>query len=260
MIATFLEDLKDHRRYQGQRYKLEYIILFSIMAFLSNAKSYRDISRFIKVHFDLLKHYFGLRWERPPGYTTVRNIILGLDGEELEACFRAYTQSLMGRESGDKIATIAFDGKTLCGSYDNFQDKRAMQVLSMFRTENKLILAHEVIDQKTNEIPMVQKLLEDIQLEGYYYTMDALHCQKKTFEIAEEKDKGLIVQLKENQKELLENCQDLIRFTQPREQYGQQNSEHGRIEDRMLTAYQNKDNFIEDEPVAGTGKNHLPGR
>ena len=71
--------------------------------------------------------------------------------------------------------------------------------------------------------------------------------KKKTFEIAEQKGKGLIVQLKENQKELLENCQDLIRFTQPREQYGQQNAEHGRIEDRMLRAYQNKDNFIEDE-------------
>lgn len=179
MIATFLEDLKDHRRTQGQRYKLEHIILFSIMAFLSNAKSYRDISRFIKAHFDVLKEYFGLTWKKPPGYTTVRNIILGVDSEELEACFRGYTQSISQIASVNKIATISFDGKTLRGSYDHFQDKRAMQILSMFRTEDKLIFAHEVIDQKTNEIPMVQKLLEDIDLEGYYYTMDALHCQKK---------------------------------------------------------------------------------
>ena len=179
MIITFLEDLKDHRRTQGQRYKLEHIILFSIMAFLSNAKSYRDISRFIKSHFEVLKEHFGLSWKKPPGYTTVRNIILGLDSEELEACFRGYTQSISQIASVNKIATISFDGKTLRGSYDHFQDKRAMQLLSMFRTEDKLILAHEVIDQKTNEIPMVQKLLEDIGLEGYYYTMDALHCQKK---------------------------------------------------------------------------------
>jgi len=69
-------------------------------------------------------------------------------------------------------------GKPSGGVYDHFQDKRAVQLLSMFRTKDKLILAHEVIDQKTNEIPMVQKLLERIELEGYYYTMDALHCQK----------------------------------------------------------------------------------
>jgi hypothetical protein len=69
---------------------------------------------------------------------------------------------------------------------------------------------------------------------------------KKTFEIAEEKDKSLMVQLKENQKELLSNCEGLARFTQPAGQYAEQNAEHGRIEKRKLTAYPNKDDFIED--------------
>lgn len=157
MIATFLENLKDHKRSQGQRYKLDYIIRFSIMAFISNAKYYRNISRFIKSHFELLMHYFDLKWNRSPDYTTVRNIIMVVESEELEACFMVYTQSLMEGERAreNKIATIAFDGKTLRGSYDHFQDHRAVQVLSMFRTEDKLILAHEVINQKTNEIPMV---------------------------------------------------------------------------------------------------------
>jgi predicted transposase YbfD/YdcC len=70
---------------------------------------------------------------------------------------------------------------------------------------------------------------------------------KKTFEIAEEKDKLLIVQLKENQKELLQNCEDLSRFTQPEGQYGEENVGHGRIEKRKLTAYPNKDGFIEGQ-------------
>jgi hypothetical protein len=57
----------------------------------------------------------------------------------------------------------------------------------------------------------------------------------------------LIVQLKENQKELLENCEDLARFTQPIGQYEEENMEHGRIERRKLTAYTNKDDFIEGQ-------------
>ena len=57
----------------------------------------------------------------------------------------------------------------------------------------------------------------------------------------------MIVQLKENQKELLANCEDLARFTQPAGQYGEENLEHGRIEKRKLTAYPNKDGFIEDQ-------------
>ncbi|MFV0268739.1 MAG: hypothetical protein ACK5HT_16560 [Draconibacterium sp.] len=39
MLITFLDDLKDHRRSQGQRYELRFIILFSVMAILSNARN-----------------------------------------------------------------------------------------------------------------------------------------------------------------------------------------------------------------------------
>lgn len=70
---------------------------------------------------------------------------------------------------------------------------------------------------------------------------------KKTFEIAEAKDKLLIVQLNENQQELLQNCEDLARFTQPAGQYGEENVGHGRIEKRKLTAYSNKGDFIEGQ-------------
>lgn len=61
MISTFPEGPKDHRRLQWQGYKSSHIILFSIMAFLSNVRSYRNISCFIKIHFfEVLKEYFGL--------------------------------------------------------------------------------------------------------------------------------------------------------------------------------------------------------
>ena len=57
------------------------------MALLSNSKSYRDISRYITLHFTVLKHDFSLKWKRSPSYTTVRNILQGIDGNELEASF-----------------------------------------------------------------------------------------------------------------------------------------------------------------------------
>ena len=187
MIITFLDDLKDHRRAQGQRYQLKYVILFSIMALLSNAKSYRDIERFIKNHFPVLKKEFRLKWKKSPGYTTVRNIIQAVDKAELEAAFRVYTQSLLDNRSESFIG-VAIDGKVLRGSYDHFNDKKATQILSFFDTQSDLILAHESIDAKTNEIPVAQSLIPKLGLEGVVYTLDALHCQKGTFEIAEGKD------------------------------------------------------------------------
>jgi len=148
------------------------------MAILSNAKSYRQISRFISIHWEILKKEFSLKWKRPPAYTTVRNIIQGVDPKEIEACFRAYTQSLT--DDIDRIEIgVAVDGKMLRGSFDHFEDKKAIQVLSFFETSGGLILAHEVINEKTNEIPVFQKLIKELDLENVVYTLDALHCQKK---------------------------------------------------------------------------------
>ncbi len=178
MISTFLDDLKDHRRSQGRRYELNFIVLFSIMAILSNAKSYRQIASFIETHYNLLKSQFSLRWLKPPAYTTIRNIIKGVDQQEIEACFRAYSQSLIDDRCSEMIS-IAVDGKVLRGSFNNFEDKSAIQILSFFDTEREIILAHQKIDEKTNEIPVFQELLKDLEIENVIYTLDALHCQKK---------------------------------------------------------------------------------
>lgn len=56
----------------------------------------------------------------------------------------------------------------------------------------------------------------------------------------------MIVQLKENQKELLSNCKDLVRFTKPLQQHEQTNAERNRLEKRVLTAYAIDKDFIED--------------
>jgi len=179
MISTFPDDMKDHRCAQGLRYELKHIILFSIMAILSNAKSYRQIASFIKVHYKTLDKDFCLAWKRPPSYSTIRNIIQGTDRDELESCFRSYSQSLAKQGNSNAETSIAVDGKVLRGSYDHFGDKIAIQILSFFETCQKLIMTHEVIEEKTNEIPVFQRLINELQFEGIVYTLDALHCQKK---------------------------------------------------------------------------------
>ncbi|NOX46572.1 MAG: transposase family protein, partial [Chlorobi bacterium] len=153
-------DLQDHRRAQGRRYELKFVLLFSIMAILSNAKSYRQISSFIKMHFKTLKIEFGLDWKKHQAYTTVRNIIQGTDPKGPEACFRAHAQSLADMGTTGTGLCVAVDGKVLSGSFDNFEDKKAVQVLSFFETGQGLILAYEKIEEKTNEIPVSSQLAQ----------------------------------------------------------------------------------------------------
>ena len=66
------------------------------------------------------------------------------------------------------------------GSFDHFEDQSAIQVLSAFLSKGSIILGHEEIENhKTNEIPMAQKLIKVLKVEGFLFTFDALHCQKK---------------------------------------------------------------------------------
>jgi len=221
MLTTFLMNIKDFRRPQAQKYKLHDVILFSIIAILCNAKSYRDIHRFIKVHFEDLTKDFSLLWVRPPAYTTIRNIIKGIDTLELEAAFRAYTQSLVNYYKNDEQwVQIAIDGKTLCKSFDHFNDKKALQKLMFFDVNEKLILGHIPISDKTNEIPAVQSLLEKLELT--------------------------------NQKLLLQDVESLSQSLSPCDTYvAKAEAGHGRIAKRTTKVYhQQIGEFILDEQWA----------
>ncbi len=177
MLKSFLFEIKDHRRKQGMRYQQGHILLFTIFAILSGATSYRKVCQFIKAHYDELNEIFALNWKRMPAYTTIRDLIQGTSATELEQSFRKYSASLAELEG--KNAFVGYDGKVLRGSFDHFNDQKAIQVLSAFAADEQIILGHEEIDVKTNEIPMAQLLMEKLGLTGCVFTFDALHCQKK---------------------------------------------------------------------------------
>ncbi|MCP4363015.1 MAG: hypothetical protein GY796_33840, partial [Chloroflexi bacterium] len=65
-------------------------------------------------------------------------------------------------ELDGKKAFIGYDGKVIRGSFDHFNDQKAIQVLSAFAVDEQIILGHEEIETKTNEIPTAQGLMEKL--------------------------------------------------------------------------------------------------
>ena len=180
MLLDCLSKVADPRRRQGRRYQLEYILMFSVLAMLCGATSYRKIQRFMNAHRERLNEWFGLAWKRAPAHTSIRSILQALDVQALEQAFRAHSQQLLdSRADPDTPPAVAMDGKVLRGSFDRFQDQKAAQMLSAFCQSEHLILGHLPVSTKTNEIPVAQQLIEELGLEGCLYTFDALHCQKK---------------------------------------------------------------------------------
>ena len=209
-----LATIPDPRRAEGKLYQLPHVLLFSIFAIVSGANSYRGIRTFIKVHRPQLNRAFKIRWKRPPAHTAIRYILQGLSPADVENVFRQHAADLNHAGSGLGMHVVAFDGKALKGSFDNFNDVKAKQVLSAFAVNTALVLAHIEIDEKSNEIPAVQKLLEELDVAGHIVTCDAMHCQKKPSK-PPPPNAHLIVQLKDNQLTLRQKVEAACNTTMP---------------------------------------------
>jgi DDE_Tnp_1-associated len=99
-LASCLADIPDRRRAEGKMYGQVGVILFSIIAMLSGARSYRQIHTLIDRRLAILNAAFpqaALR--RSPASTSVRGILQRLDPAELEQAFRRrHTRKATARE------------------------------------------------------------------------------------------------------------------------------------------------------------------
>ena len=89
-LLAMLGGIADPRRAEGKLYGLPHVFLFSILAVMAGANSYRAIHSFIDVHLHRLKETFELNWRRAPAYTTVRGILQGLAAADVEKVFRLH--------------------------------------------------------------------------------------------------------------------------------------------------------------------------
>src|SRR3712207_9401740 len=83
-LLAALSEIPDPRRPQGRRYPLAHLLLFSVLAVLAGATSYRGILTFVGVHRERLNATFGTRLRRAPAVNTLRDLFLALDPADLD--------------------------------------------------------------------------------------------------------------------------------------------------------------------------------
>jgi predicted transposase YbfD/YdcC len=135
----------------------------------------------------------------------------------------------------------------LRGSASRLDDMAARHIVSAFDQYGLIVLGHVEVAEKSNEIPAAQDLIESLGLEGRVFTMDALHCQKKTLALAREKGADVLVQVKGNQPTLLAACEGLASYCAAAQCNVQHKRAHGRIETRIVRIWSVPENWLEDD-------------
>jgi predicted transposase YbfD/YdcC len=100
---------------------------------------------------------------------------------------------------------VAIDGKTARATLDRAKGKNPLHVVSAWAMENRLLLGQEVVDDKSNEITAIPKLLEVLELTGAIVTIDAMGCQKEIAAKIRDKGADYVLAVKGNQDHLEED-------------------------------------------------------
>ena len=99
-LLDALSVIPDPRRAQGRRFPLPYLLLFSVLAVLSGAKSFTHIVIFMRERREVLNQVFGSEFKSAPSINTVRLLLHAIGGEPLEATVRGYKVKVSYRSLG----------------------------------------------------------------------------------------------------------------------------------------------------------------
>ncbi len=228
-----LSDLSDLRRSQGRRHKIELVIMIVFLAIMNCYDNYHAIDDFIKKNRKELIKSFKPEKDRLPSLATVRRVMMLVDFEELCNIFEKWTKCNIKIENKE---WISLDGKAISGTFPEEMHK-FVNLVSMFSHKKKMVFSVGKVDKKSNEIPLVQKLIEDFNEENIVYRMDALHCQKKTVKIILKKKSFYVLDVKANQKTLLKKVKFIAGHLPILSSHTSEEKNRGRRETRKVTTY-----------------------
>lgn len=192
-----LKTIKDVRRGQAQQHKIDVVLMITIMATMSGYQGYRAIGDFAKRYKKQIVKYLELEKGRVPAYATVRRVIQEVDHKKFGDIFTKWMQHYMIKS---KTQWIAVDGKAIKGTKQKEEDKKLAHLVSFFSSDSREILMARKTADKSNEIPLVQEMMQEFPLKDMIITLDALHCQTKTLKAIKDSGNDYVVQVKENQK------------------------------------------------------------
>jgi predicted transposase YbfD/YdcC len=204
-LLTYFKSLSDPRVERSQDHPLLSIVGIALCATLGGADDWVAVERFGNAKSDWLGRFLDLT-NGVPSHDTFGRVFARLDPTQFEACFRDWVAGVVSRLPG----LVAIDGKTLRGSRDKASGRKALHLVSAWATEARLTLGLVAVDDKSNEIKAIPKLLQILDLEGALVSIDAMGCQKDIAEQVRDQKADYLLAVKENQGRLYQDLEALF--------------------------------------------------
>ena len=171
-IKKHFASLTDPRR-RKVTYPLINIVTIALCAVIAGADDFVTIAAWGRHKRAWLARFLDLSGGIP-SHDRFNAVFKAIKPAEFERCLLSWVTSLHEVTAGQ---LVAIDGKTLRQSFDKADAKSAIHMVSAWATANHISLGQVVVDQKSNEITAIPKLLELLDVSGCLVTIDAMGCQ-----------------------------------------------------------------------------------
>ena len=122
-----------------------------------------------------IKKLLGVEFIRTPSRSAVAEILAEVNYLELEKVFRIWIQGKVDKTND--LQQLAVDGKVMNGSSINAN--KSTEVLNAVLANSGIILAHKKIADKSNEVPALRELIDELD-DNFIYTFDAMNTKKNS--------------------------------------------------------------------------------
>jgi predicted transposase YbfD/YdcC len=197
--------LTDPRTTHTCQHKLTDVLVIGLCAVLGGANSWDDIALFGHSK----KEWFARFLELPngiPSHDTFNRVFAALDPFAFQGCFVSWMNAVCRRLG---LKRLHIDGKALRGSHGRKNKLGCLHTVSLWASQAGLTLGQVAVDDKSNEITAIPKLLQLLDLEGALVTIDAIGCQKEIARLIRQGNGHYVLAVKENQPTLyadIEKC------------------------------------------------------
>ncbi len=204
-IQDHFTSLTDPRRRQVT-YPLINIVTIAVCAVIAGADDFVAIAALARQKRTWLARFLDLT-SGIPSHDRFNALFRAINPDEFERCLFSWITSLHQITAGQ---LVAIDGKTLRQSFDKADAKCAIHMVSAWATANHITLGQVVVDQKSNEITAIPKLLELVDVSGCLVTIDAMGCQAEIANRIIEAGADYVLAVKGNQPTLHDGIMDFF--------------------------------------------------
>ena len=196
-----LKKLKDTRNKNMISFKMWDVVMCVILASFADCNDWDEIYLFVEDNYKWFKSFLQMTGGVPKASSYERIISL-IDENELKAILFDFFKSIT-RKLNPEIKLRNFDGRVNNGSKRNKtilnDDKKPLNCLNCYDNGYGYCIETVPIDDKTNEIPTVETLINGMNLTGVIVTWDALNTQTKNVKAVLNAGGDYIIPIKGNQ-------------------------------------------------------------